>query len=230
MVSAPWVAYLVVGLALSMIMGIGIGLLSLSRKTAEAEVSEQRTIKDDLSYSSNTRYASGIRAELRASHAGETGAVWIYRGILLVNRLRRDPEIQQFAQHHLATEKAHLIQFENIIDRYRGSLLLFIWMFAGFAVGVLSAVMGKDWVYYSIYKIESFVDVHYRQQIKLLSEREFYCKDEIITMMESCNADEQDHRDEALSKLSGKPTFVMRIWGNLISIGSSSAVKIAKLI
>ena len=49
-------------------------------------------------------------------------------------------------------------------------------------------------------------------------------------MMESCNADEQEHRDEAFSMLSGKPTFAMRIWGNLISSGSSSAVKIAKLI
>ena len=228
--SAPWVAYLVVGLALSMIMGIGIGLLSLARKTAEVEVSKHCTSKDDLSYSSHERYAPGIRAELRASHAGETGAVWIYRGILLVNRLRRDPDIQQFAQHHLATEKAHLVHFENIIERYRGSLLLFIWMFAGFAIGVLSAVMGKNWVYYSIYKIESFVDMHYKQQIKFLSEREFYCKAEIITMMESCNADEQEHRDEAFSMLSGKPTFAMRIWGNLISSGSSSAVKIAKLI
>ena len=52
-----------------------------------------------------TRYASSIRAELRASHAGETGAVWIYRGILLVNRFKRDSDIDMFAKHHLATEK-----------------------------------------------------------------------------------------------------------------------------
>jgi ubiquinone biosynthesis monooxygenase Coq7 len=184
----------------------------------------------DLSHSCNTPYAPSIRAELRASHAGETGAVWIYRGILLVNRLRCDSDIEMFAQHHLATEKDHLIQFENIIHRFRGSALLFIWMFTGFTMGVLSAVLGRNWVYFTIYKVESFVDVHYRQQIKALSELEFYCKAEIITMMEACNADEQAHRDEAFSGINGEPTLAMRVWGTFVSSGSGCAVKIAKLI
>jgi ubiquinone biosynthesis monooxygenase Coq7 len=193
-------------------------------------MTKTQTKMHDLSHSINERYASFIRAQLRASHAGETGAVWIYRGILLVNRLKRDPDIKTFAQHHLATEKDHLIQFENIIHRFRGSALLCIWMFAGFTMGVLSALLGRNWVYFTIYKVESFVDVHYRQQIKALSEHEFYCKSEIITMMEACNADEQAHKYEAFNAINGEPTLAMRIWGSLVSIGSSCAVKIAKLI
>jgi ubiquinone biosynthesis monooxygenase Coq7 len=184
----------------------------------------------DLSHSNNERYASFIRAQLRASHAGETGAVWIYRGILLVNRLKPDPDIKTFAQHHLATEKNHLIQFENIIHQFRGSALLFMWMLAGFTMGVLSAVLGRNWVYFTIYKVESFVDLHYRQQIKALSEHEFYCKAEIITMMQACNADEQAHKDEAFNAINGEPTLAMQVWGSLVSGGSSCAVKIAKLI
>jgi ubiquinone biosynthesis monooxygenase Coq7 len=184
----------------------------------------------DLSHSNHDRYASFIRAELRASHAGETGAVWIYRGILLVNRFKRDPDVKKFAQHHLTTEKDHLIQFENIIHRFRGSAILFIWMFSGFTMGVLSALLGRNWVYYIIYKVESFVDVHYRQQIKALSEHEFYCKAEIITMMQVCNADEQSHKEEAFNAIDGEPTLVMLLWGKLVTSGSSFAVKIAKLI
>ena len=200
----------------------------------------------DVSHSGNTRYEYSVRAELRASHAGETGAVWIYRGILLVNRLKRDADIKTFAEHHLATEKEHLLQFENIIHRFRGSILLFIWALAGFMMGAISMMLGRNWVYYTIFKVESFVDVHYRQQIKALSEHEFFCKaeiitlmeacnadeqaSEIITLMEACNADEQAHRDEALKGISGKPTAVMRFWGKLVGSGSSCAVALAKLL
>jgi ubiquinone biosynthesis monooxygenase Coq7 len=82
---------------------------------------------------------------------------------IAVNRLKHDPDIKTFAQDHLATEKEHLIQFENIIHRFRGSALACIWMFAGFTMSVLSTVLGRNWVYYTIYKVGAFVDVHYRQ-------------------------------------------------------------------
>ena len=178
----------------------------------------------------NTRYASSIRAELRASHAGETGAVWIYRGILLVNRFKRDSDIETFAKHHLATEKDHLIRFENLIHRFRGSALLVIWMLAGFMMGALSMLLGRNWVYYTIYKVESFVDVHYRQQINALSKLEFLDKAEIVAMMEVCNADEQAHRDEAFNAMTGEPNLVMRVWGKLVGTGSHCAVVVAKLL
>jgi ubiquinone biosynthesis monooxygenase Coq7 len=184
----------------------------------------------NLSLSNNTRYAFSIRAELRASHAGETGAVWIYRGILLVNRFKRDADIGTFAKHHLATEKDHLLQFESLIHRFRGSALLFIWIFAGFMMGALSMLLGRNWVYYTIYKVESFVDVHYRQQINALSKLEFLNKAEIITMMEACNVDEQDHRDEALNAINGEPNLAMRVWGKLVKSGSHCAVVVAKII
>jgi hypothetical protein len=45
-VSAAWVAYIVVGLAISMIAVLGIGLMSLSRKNKNAEMPNQGTKKD----------------------------------------------------------------------------------------------------------------------------------------------------------------------------------------
>jgi ubiquinone biosynthesis monooxygenase Coq7 len=179
---------------------------------------------------SNIRYSHSICAELRASHAGETGAVWIYRGILLVNWFRRDRSIEKFAQHHLSTEKDHLMCFENLIHRFRGSGLLLVWIIAGFMTGVISMLLGRNWVYYTIYKVETFVDVHYQRQINTLANLNFADKTEIIQMMAACNADEQAHRDEALHAIVGKPNFAMRIWGQLVSAGSHVAVVIAKFI
>ncbi|GIR70381.1 MAG: hypothetical protein CM15mP74_16320 [Halieaceae bacterium] len=45
------------------------------------------------------------RQELRSDHAGEYGAVMIYRGILAVSR---DAQARQFAERHLVTEARHL--------------------------------------------------------------------------------------------------------------------------
>ena len=46
-----------------------------------------------------------LMPELRTDHAGETGAVWIYRGVLAITR---DAALRGFAQRHLATEQEHL--------------------------------------------------------------------------------------------------------------------------
>ena len=51
-----------------------------------------------------------LAGEMRSNHAGETGAVWIYKGILA---LSFDAEIRSFAEHHLATEQEHLAFFEG---------------------------------------------------------------------------------------------------------------------
>jgi hypothetical protein len=45
-VSEAWVAYIVVGLAVSMIASLGIVLMSLSRKNTQARVDEQCQHKD----------------------------------------------------------------------------------------------------------------------------------------------------------------------------------------
>ena len=53
---------------------------------------------------------SHLAGEMRSNHAGETGAVWIYKGVLA---LSRDAEIRAFAEHHLETEQSHLSFFED---------------------------------------------------------------------------------------------------------------------
>ena len=53
-----------------------------------------------------------IIPDLRTNHAGETGAVYIYKGILLVSK---DKEVIEFSKNHLLTEKNHLELIENIL-------------------------------------------------------------------------------------------------------------------
>ena len=63
-----------------------------------------------------------IIPDLRTDHAGETGAVFIYKGILLVSK---DKEIIEFSNNHLLTEKKHLELIENILPDSEKSKLLF---------------------------------------------------------------------------------------------------------
>jgi len=50
----------------------------------------------------------------RSNHAGETGAIYIYKGILAVSR---DSEIRQFSRKHLTTESQHLKLIEEVLEK-----------------------------------------------------------------------------------------------------------------
>ena len=65
----------------------------------------------------------------RSNHAGETGAVFIYKGILTVSK---DPEVRDFSHKHLTTESQHLELIEKVLEKnilvnllFFGSLLVF---------------------------------------------------------------------------------------------------------
>ena len=46
-----------------------------------------------------------LKGFLRSDHAGEVGAVYIYKGIL---KIAKDPELVNFSKRHLVTEESHL--------------------------------------------------------------------------------------------------------------------------
>ena len=95
-------------------------------------------------------YPARIEAELRSDHAGETSAVWVYRGILAFCRA---PEIRE-------TERRHLALTEMLLPRRPGSRLLRLWRLAGFAIGAIPAMLGPRAVFITIEAVETFVDRH----------------------------------------------------------------------
>jgi ubiquinone biosynthesis monooxygenase Coq7 len=70
----------------------------------------------------------GLLGDLRSDHAGETGAVMIYLGILAGARSAR---IRDFARAHLMTERQHLAQFAALLPLTQRSVLLPLWRVAG---------------------------------------------------------------------------------------------------
>ena len=94
-------------------------------------------------------------ADLRSDHAGETGAVWIYHGVLAVSR---DAGVREFARRHRETEQRHLDHMEDLLPARQRSRLLVPWRAAGFMTGALPALFGARAVYGTIAAVETFVD------------------------------------------------------------------------
>ena len=158
---------------------------------------------------------------LRSDHAGETGAVYIYRGILAVTRA---PEVIAFARHHLATEQRHLEMMSQLLPREEYSRLLPLWRLAGWLTGMLPALFGPLAVYRTIDAVESFVDRHYLEQIEQLQVRPAY--QALRNLLQSCRDDEVLHRDEARSHLKAAG-FIARLWVSAVGIGSRIGVLLA---
>ncbi len=168
-------------------------------------------------------YPQWIEPDLRSDHAGETGAVAIYHGVLAVTR---DNGVRQFATRHIETERKHLEIMNNLLPKDRRSKLLPLWKVFGYSLGAVPALLGPRAVFATIEAVETFVDHHYMAQIDQLSAHPAWNK--LRDTLEQCRQDEVQHRDEAKDLRSGDPGVFARMWSWAIGASSSFAVVIAK--
>lgn len=175
--------------------------------------------------------------ELRTDHAGETGAVMIYRGVLAVSR---DPALRAFAHHHLETEQHHLDLMEQVISPRWHSRLLPVWRISGWLTGALPACFGPRAVYATIQAVETFVDKHYAQQTTRIdallapsasNDLKPELRTELLALratLEQCRLDEVAHRDDAAGRWDGRSGPILRAWRAVVAWGSESAVGVCR--
>ena len=125
---------------------------------------------------------STLKAFLRSDHAGEVGAVYIYRGIL---RIARDPDLGNFSKRHLVTEESHLEKIETVLPKKDRSKLVWLWKIAGFLLGFLPTLFGPKIVFATIEAVEAFVEEHYEEQLKYLRAQP-NPNQELIDLLQSC--------------------------------------------
>jgi 3-demethoxyubiquinol 3-hydroxylase len=165
-----------------------------------------------------------VLADLRTDHAGEMGAVCIYQGVL---RFAQDPALRAFAQHHLATEQKHLSQIEAWLPAAHYSRLLPMWRLAGFLTGALPALIGPRAVYATIEAVETFVYLHYDEQVQALAA--IPALDALRSTLLDCQADEAAHRDEAAAARGpNKRGIFLRAWCAMVATGSRAAVALIR--
>ena len=176
---------------------------------------------DSLPIFDESELGSFLCAELRSDHAGETGAVAMYKGIIAVSRNR---EILEFAHTHLKTEQRHLNLLTDWLPAQYKSRLIPLWWLSGWMLGALCVTGGRRFTFITISAVESFVINHYEQQIR-------YAPQDIKVLLTSLQEDEAHHKkDAALRTGTIKSSRLISLWNKVIWQGSALAVSLAKRI
>ena len=163
---------------------------------------------------------------VRSDHAGETGAVWIYKGASLAFWSQK---IRSMALEHGETEKQHLMVMDYLLPITKRSKLLFLWKIMGFGLGFISSLFGFKAFCHTINIVETFVEKHYEEQIRHL-ERNGKCSG-LLIVLRNCCEEEVAHKEEAAEKLSNsRDSKILFVWRLVVENCSNMAVSIAKII
>ena len=172
--------------------------------------------------------AARLAEILRVDHAGELGAVHIYRGQRAVLEAAPGHEaISGRLAEMEAHEARHLARFDAMLTdaRVRPTLLAPIWRIAGFAVGAGTALMGERAAHACTEAVESVIEAHYAGQIAELGER----SPDLAAELSQFRDEELAHRDEAVAA-GARDAPGYPILAAVIRAGCRAAIRISEKI
>jgi len=229
----------------------GERLNSSSRNECENSEIERKKIVAMTTAAKETvnNFPNWLQMELKTDHAGEFGAVEIYRGALLGARVRlyagigtdATKRMISFCEHHITTEQAHFQAMEALVPQHQRTKLLLLWRWAARGLGFFPALFGARSLYWTVMAVEIFVEEHYMLQIERLrcEKRREQELPAMLKLLESFCADEVAHRKEAVKALFGRddlapkelaPGPIICLWCVVVDFGSRAAVRASKLL
>ncbi|MCE3231718.1 MAG: ubiquinone biosynthesis protein UbiB [Alphaproteobacteria bacterium] len=150
--------------------------------------------------------SDNIKSMIRVNQAGEYGAMRIYAGQLAV--LKGTPAQETLTE--MATQEAeHLQKFNRLIieNQIRPTLLQPLWHVGGYALGVMTALMGEKAAHACTIAVEEVIDDHYQSQ---LSQLEGPLEKPLADLIEQCRQDEIAHKEIAIdSGGRGAPGYTL---------------------
>ena len=170
-----------------------------------------------------------IEEIIRVDHAGEHGATSIYKGTLDILNLLGDKETIPIIEEMAEGEKKHVREFNRLNKErsIRPTALLPIWKLAGYSLGALSAVYGKNAIMACTEAVEEVIDKHYSEQIDELDKSGQ--EESLLNSLKEFHADEVEHEMIAKKELDETST-ALNIFKNLIKIGCKGAIKVSEKI
>lgn len=172
--------------------------------------------------------AARLAEILRVDHAGELGAVHIYRGqrAVLADAPGRERIAGQLAELE-AHEAEHLARFDRLLteQRVRPTALAPVWRLAGFALGAGTALLGEKAAHACTEAVETVIEQHYAGQIAEIAEREPALAAELAKFRE----EELEHRDLALEE-GAREAPGYGLLSAVVRTGCRAAIKISEKI
>ncbi|WP_309644275.1 demethoxyubiquinone hydroxylase family protein [Phenylobacterium sp.] len=163
---------------------------------------------------------------LRVDHAGELGAVHIYRGQRAV--LGQAPGHERIAgqlDEMEGHEAVHLARFDKLLTErgVRPTVMTPLWRVAGFALGAGTALLGAKAAHACTEAVETVIEEHYAGQIAELAEREPGLAAELSKFRD----EELAHRDQAVEE-GARDAPGYPVLAAVIRAGCRAAIKISE--
>ncbi len=168
-----------------------------------------------------------IEQMVRVDHAGEYGAVRIYRGQRAV--FGNQPSKARIAgqlQRMEADEQHHLDAFDGHIrdGLARPTFLGPAWDAAGFALGAITALMGERAAHACTEAVETVIEGHYAKQVE---ELRLMGETELADQFAQFQAEEVEHKDLAVDE-GAKDAVGYPILSAAITVGCHTAIAVSE--
>ena len=169
-----------------------------------------------------------IAEMLRVDHAGEYGAVAIYRGQQAVfKRNAKTREIAEQLAEMEAEEQKHLDAFDKLLveRNVRPTAMTPLWNVAGYGLGVVTALIGEKAAHACTEAVENVIEQHYGAQVEEVKDED----PELAATFAEFREDELAHRDTAVEQgAHDAPGY--GILSRVITAGCHAAIKITEKI
>ncbi|MFQ5564457.1 MAG: demethoxyubiquinone hydroxylase family protein [Parvularculaceae bacterium] len=167
-----------------------------------------------------------IAEMLRVDHAGEYGAVQIYRGQRAVfDGLAHKARVSRLLKEMEDGEAAHLETFDRLLTQrgVRPTLLAPFWNAAGFALGAATALAGEKSAMACTAAVEEVIEEHYGDQERELRPIEPALADTVKAFRE----DEIGHKTTAENE-GADEAFAYPLLTAAIKLGCRVAIRLAE--
>jgi ubiquinone biosynthesis monooxygenase Coq7 len=167
-----------------------------------------------------------VEAMIRVDHAGEYGAVQIYRGQLAVfKRIAAKSHAARVIAEMEAGEQEHLQEFERMIAErgVRPTAMAPVWRLAGFGLGAVTALLGESAAHACTEAVEEVIEDHYQKQ----SDRLGRSDPQLKSTIDKFRADEVAHKQTAVEQ-GAKDAPGYLVLSALIKFGCRAAIRISE--
>jgi ubiquinone biosynthesis monooxygenase Coq7 len=157
---------------------------------------------------------------LKVNHAGEYGAIRIYKAQIWVAH-RLYPDVVAFLEETLAHEVRHCARFREAmpVRNARPCRIMALWGNGGYVLGLVTALMGRQGIWVCTAAVESAVHRHLEDQLHFLRHRDA----ELHALVLAIQDEELSHLHHAEERIVAKSLWA-RVLGGFISWSTDVAI------
>ncbi len=164
-----------------------------------------------------------IQRIVKVNHAGEYGAIRIYRAQLWVAR-RFYPDLVPFLEETLGHEIEHCALFAAAMPARatRPCRVMSLWGNGGYVLGFGTAIMGRQAIWVCTSAVEGTVHKHLNDQLAFLSDRDT----ELCDLVQSIQSEELGHLDHADAQITAEGPLLRGLRG-LITVATEVLIALS---